>query len=155
MIDITKVAEVKITYSNPVPAKERPKITGSDDIADLMQQWWDKFMPETKEYVESFVIVLLNQDNRVLGARCIGTGGITGTVVDVTVVAQHALKANAKSVILCHNHPSGNIKPSDPDKNITKLIAEGLKTLGVTVLDHVIITSDPSRYYSFADSGDL
>lgn len=155
MIDITKVAEVKVTYSSNIPIRERIKISGSKDMADLMNQWWDKFSPDTKEYVESFAIALLNRANYVLGARCIGLGGTAGTVLDIKVVAQHALKTNAHSIILCHNHPSGNITPSEQDKSLTKTIVNGLKMLDITVLDHIIISGDPDVYYSMADNWDM
>jgi len=153
MQDITKVPEIDISYKNPVPVEDRIKIATSKEAVELMRLWWDRMHPGTVDYVEHFAILLMNHCNHVLGAQTIGKGGVVGTVVDVRVVAQHAIKANAVHVILCHNHPSGNVTPSDMDNNITKEICNGLKLLGIQVMDHVIITADSTRYYSFADEG--
>ena len=81
------------------------------------------------------------------------TGGITGTVADPRVILKKALEENATSIILSHNHPSGNINPSREDISLTKKIKEAASYLDITVLDHIIIGND--KYYSFADSGEL
>lgn len=153
MIDITKVPEIRIAYVNPIPVKDRIKITQASEMADLMFQWWHKFMPDSVGYVESFVIAMLNKPQHVLGARCIGVGGISGLALDIRVVAQHAIKANASYVILCHNHPSGNPDPSDQDKNLTREISKALGVLNIEVLDHIIITPDPKVFHSFCENG--
>ena len=77
-----------------------------------------------------------------------------GKVIDSRVLFQYALKANAAQIILAHNHPSGNLKPSEADPSITKKIKDGAKHLDITVLDHIILTCD-GEYYSFAEEGDL
>ena len=151
MIDITKVPEITIAYSNKVPFSERIKISKSGDIAELMRAWWHKFSPDSIEHHESFAMAMLNYGNYILGAKCIAVGGVAGTVVDVKIIAQHAIKANASSIILCHNHPSGNTQPSEQDIAITVMVAKGLGTLGIKVLDHVIITEH--GYLSFQDEG--
>jgi DNA repair protein RadC len=101
------------------------------------------------ERVEEFVILCLNRANKVLGYSKISQGGLSGTVADPKVIFQVALKSNASSIILCHNHPSGNTKPSDNDIQLTKKLKKAGEFLELNVLDHLIITSD--AYFSFAD----
>ena len=108
--------------------------------------------PEDKlEHVEEFVILLLNRANKVLGWAMISIGGVSGCVVDAKVVYQLALNCNASSLILSHNHPSGNLQPSDADVKITKKLKEAGQLLDINVLDHIVITSE--GFYSFADEG--
>ncbi len=96
---------------------------------------------------------MLNRQNQVLGCHQISKGGMTGTVVDVRVVFQVALKSCATSIILGHNHPSGNLDPSDADKKITRQLSEAGKMLEIPVIDHLILTSD--SFFSMADEGYL
>ena len=96
-----------------------------------------------------FYVVMLNNANNTIGYTKISQGGITGTVVDVRLIAKHALECLATSVILIHNHPSGNSKPSSADKLITEKIKHGLALLDIRVLDHIILTEN--TYFSFAD----
>ncbi|MCW3071308.1 MAG: repair protein [Bacteroidetes bacterium] len=88
-----------------------------------------------------------------LGFSKISQGGLSGTVVDAKVVFQVALKANASSILLAHNHPSGNLKPSEADLMITKNIREAGKLMEIPLVDHIILTDE--GYYSFADEGSL
>lgn len=155
MLDITKVPEINITYSNHIPPSERIQVRGSEQVAELMCKWWDKVAPGTRDYVESFAVLLLNQANHVLGAKCVARGGTTGTVCDVKVLAQHAIKANASYIILCHNHPSGRINPSKIDVSTTMQVIAAMKLLEIKVLDHLIITGDPEQWYSMADNNDI
>jgi DNA repair protein RadC len=97
---------------------------------------------------------MLNKANKVLGYSKISSGGISGTLVDPKLIFQTALKANASSIILAHNHPSGNKQPSDADTRITKKCTGAGTLLDITVLDHLIITPD-DLYYSYADEGTL
>lgn len=144
-----KVAEVKMSYRNPVKASERVKITNSRDGYALFVENWDS----TIELYETFKILLLNKANKVLGISTIGEGGVSGCVVDPKRVFQTALLASCSSIILCHNHPSGNIQPSEADIRITKKIRDAGILLDITVLDHLIITAE--SFYSFADEGSL
>ena len=96
---------------------------------------------------------MLNQANKTIGYAKISQGGIAGTVVDVRIIAKYAVESLAVSVILAHNHPSGNLKPSEADLIITKKIKEGLKILDIKVFDHIILSAD--NYYSFEDEGNL
>jgi DNA repair protein RadC len=142
-----KVAEIEVTYKNKVNPSDRPKIIRSQDCYELLKSVWsDKI-----EYVEEFYVVLLNRANRVLGFSRISEGGLTGCVVDAKRVFQCALKANASSIILTHNHPSGQTQPSEADIQITKKIKTAGDYLEITVIDHIIVT--PYAYYSFADEG--
>lgn len=100
---------------------------------------------------ESFFILLLNRSNRTIGYAKISQGGIVGTIIDTTIIAKYCVEALAKSVILCHNHPSGSLIPSEADKVITKKITDALKVFDCAVLDHIILTEE--SYYSFADDG--
>lgn len=101
--------------------------------------------------VEVFYILLLNRANRVLETAVISQGGVAGTVVDAKLIFQKALDKLASSIILVHNHPSGNLKPSQNDLDITKKLAQGARLLDMHVVDHLIVHQD--QYFSFADEG--
>ena len=103
------------------------------------------------QHVEETYALLLNRANKALGFSKISVGGTTGTIVDIKVIFQTALKSNASSIILCHNHPSGNLKPSEADIKITRSIKEAGKLMDIPLADHLIITDE--SYYSFADEG--
>lgn len=143
-----QVAEVELIYRSKVKSSERPQIKSSKDAADLLQQIWN----ENKiDFIEQFKVLLLNKANKVLGLFEASIGGLTGTVADPRLIFVAALKANACGIIICHNHPSGNLKPSKADEDLTLKIKCAGKFLDITVFDHIIITSE--GYYSFADEG--
>jgi DNA repair protein RadC len=102
---------------------------------------------------EEFWCIYLNQANKPIFKTQISKGGINTTIVDVRIIFKHAFEYNAVSIVLIHNHPSGNIKPSSQDFDITKSIIKGAKTLNINIIDHLIITQN--NYYSFADEGEL
>ncbi len=102
---------------------------------------------------EEFWILLLNRANRVMTRLRVSTGGITGTVVDAKMIFKKAIEGAAVSLILCHNHPSGNLQPSQADLTITKKLKQGGEMLDINVLDHLIISE--KGYYSFADEGNM
>ena len=144
-----QVAEIELIYKSKVKASERPKVTTSHDAFKLFKQNWD----ENKiEFIEQFKVLFLNRNNKVLGIFEVSTGGVTGTVADPKIIFAAALKVNACNIILCHNHPSGSLKPSMADEQLTQKIKEAGKYLDLPVIDHLIITSEDS-YYSFADEG--
>ena len=149
-INFLQVAEVKLSYITKVKPADRPKITTSKDAQNILYDYWDL---STIEHTESFKILLLNRFNSVLGITTISNGGITGTVVDIRVIFQYALKANSSSIILCHNHPSNNPQPSEQDLSITRKISDAGKLLDISVLDHIILTIDKALYTSLADDG--
>ena len=123
----------------------KSQITCSKDAVDMLQ-------PHLADLNhEEFWIILLNKANRLINKKAISTGGMTGTVVDPKIIFREALEARACSIILGHNHPSGNNKPSEADIQLTKKLQEAGKNLEISVLDHVTIAG--STFYSFADEG--
>ncbi|MGM1057265.1 MAG: JAB domain-containing protein [Bacteroidota bacterium] len=145
----TKVSEISISYSGNLKLKNLPKVTSSHDAFELLFHNWDK---KNIGLHESFKILLLNNANKVKGIYTLSSGGITGTLVDVRILFAVLLKSLTTSVILAHNHPSGNINPSEADKQLTQKISKGGEYMDITVLDHLIITPD-GNYFSFADEG--
>jgi DNA repair protein RadC len=142
------VAEVQLIYKSKVPASQRRKISCSRDANDLLKENWNS---DTLEYCEEFKILLLTRSNSVLGIMAVSKGGISGTVTDVRIILQAALKSNASGIIVAHNHPSGNLNPSESDTKITQKIKEAGNIMDIQLLDHLIITGED--YYSFADNG--
>ena len=143
-----QVAEVELVYRTKVKPSQRPKITTSVDAYEILQKIWNQ---DKIELLEEFKVLLLNRNNKVLGVLDASSGGITGTVADPRIILTAAIKANAVGIVLSHNHPSGSVKPSRADEELTVKIREAARYLDMTVLDHIIITSE--GYYSFADEG--
>ena len=141
-----RVAEIQLTYKNKVKAKDRPQIMSSQDAYWVLESNWSDQM----ELIEEFNILLLDRANRVMAMCLISKGGVSGTVVDLKIVFAAALKGRASSIILAHNHPSGNAFPSQTDIDLTKKFEEAGKILDIQVLDHLILSPDDD-YYSFAD----
>lgn len=125
----------------------KAKIITSSDAAQYARQ----FYFDDLDIYESMFLILLNNSNNTIGFVKISQGGITGTVVDVRIIAKYAIETLATGIILVHNHPSGNTTPSSADTKITAKVKQGLALLDVTLTDHLIITS--SSYFSFADEG--
>ena len=123
----------------------KPAITGSHEAAALMTPLLGDLDHE------EFWILLLNRSNRVLDKYMVSKGGITGTVIDVRTIMKCAVEKSATSMILCHNHPSGNLSPSDADLQITRKIKDAGQLMEIQVLDHLIITQ--KSHFSFADNG--
>jgi DNA repair protein RadC len=142
------VSEVQLIYKNKVKASDRKKITCSRDAYKIFMENWN---PEIIEFVEEFKILLMNRSNSVLGILEISKGGISGTVTDVRVIFQAAIKGNASGIICAHNHLSSNINPSESDNKITQKIKEAGNLLDIQLLDHLIISTE-GDYYSFADN---
>jgi len=141
-----QVAEIQLTYNNKVKAKDRPQIKSSEDAYWILESNWSNQI----SLVEEFNILLLDRSNRVLAMCPISKGGVAGTIVDLKIVFAAALKGRASSIILAHNHPSGNLSPSQADIDLTKRFAEAGKILSINILDHLILSPDEA-YYSFAD----
>ena len=146
-IDYT-VGEVELSY--------KPKFK-SPHQATCSEDAYKYLLPTYKEgticYKEYFKVLFLNQSNQVLGYTLISEGGLTETCADVRVILQAALLTNSVALILAHNHPSGNLKPSRQDIEITKQVKEAAKLMRISVTDHLILTD--AGYYSFADEGEL
>ena len=149
--DIKGVSEVILIYKTKVKPKDRAKITSSKDAYQLLFDSWNK---NTIEYVEEFKLLLMNRSNAVLGILSVSKGGISGTVTDIRIIFQAAIKTNASGIIVCHNHPSGNLNPSESDTKITRKIKEAGTIMDIQLLDHIIILPIEG-YYSFADEGIL
>lgn len=125
--------------------EEKTKIQTSQEVFNYMQP-----VLENLSY-EEFWILFLNRANRLIDKIRLSHGGIAGTVIDVKLIYKFALEKTASALVLCHNHPSGNTKPSDSDINITKKISDAGKFFDIKVLDHLIISD--REYFSFADEG--
>ncbi len=145
-LDCFKLAEIEVFYSTKVKPSDRLKVITSSDAAEAFRSAWKQSM----EHKESFYALYLNRNNRVLGVHKISEGGLSGTLIDVRCIFQVALKANACSVIVAHNHPSGNSIPSEADKSITQRIKDAGKFLDIPLLDHLIMLPEDG-YMSFAD----
>jgi DNA repair protein RadC len=128
-------------------ALEKKKITSSSDVFE----YFSSIMGD-RTY-EAFYILLLNRANRIIREVQISEGGFSGTVADPKKIFKIALENNASSIILCHNHPSGNIQPSDADIKLTHKLKSAGEMLDLPVIDHIILGDE--KYYSFADEGQL
>lgn len=126
-------------------ALERTTVTSSKDVADLLQQEFGDYRHEI------FLVLFLNRANKVKHKEIISSGGLTGTVADPRIIMRKALEQDAVALILCHNHPSGNLYPSKTDEELTKKIKEAALLLDIRLLDHLIVSQD--GYFSFADKG--
>ncbi len=135
--------EVQVSYTCK---QVGPAITQSRDAWELLSPNWLDM-----DYCESFYVILLNRGNKVLGVCKISTGSVSGTVADPKKIFQTALAANASAVILAHNHPSGNLKPSNPDRRLTEKVKQSGILLDLPIMDHLIITR--KGFFSFADEG--
>ena len=126
-------------------AVELKKVTSSKVIFEIMQPIIGE-LPH-----EEFWIIYMNNSNKVISKSQLSKGGITGTLVDVRIVFKTALEMGATALILCHNHPSGTLVPSEADKQITRKLKLAGESLEIKVLDHLIVTE--ASYFSFADEG--
>jgi DNA repair protein RadC len=143
-----QVAEIELSYRPTLKAAQHPKIESAKHLFDILTGSWDM---NKIELVEQFKIVLLNRANRVLGLAEISTGGMSATVVDPKIIFMIALKAAATGICLVHNHPSGNLRPSQADHDLTEKLRTAARVLDMQILDHLIITR--LAYFSFAEEG--
>jgi DNA repair protein RadC len=127
--------------------KQKTKVRSSRDLAGFLQANY------AHKKQEVFVVVYLNRANYIMHVETISEGGITGTVVDPRIVMKKALQHDAVSLILCHNHPSGNLQPSQADQSLTQKIKQAALHFDIQLLDHIIVSEE--GYYSFADEGAL
>ena len=144
------LAEIQISYSCNIAKEDRMQVRSSGDAYAILTGYWNMDLLELQE---EFNIIILNRSNEVLGIYNISKGGSTGTIVDAKLVFATALKCNANSIVLAHNHPSGNLSPSQNDLNLTRKLKKAGEVLDISVVDHLILTKD--GYYSFADEGIL
>lgn len=125
------------------------KCTSSNDAYQYMKQ----FYSDDIEIYESSFIIMLNRANVIIAYAKISQGGIIGTVIDPKIVGYYAMQSLASGIIIVHNHPSGNLQPSQADDNITQKLKNTLLIIETQLLDHLIITKD--GYYSYADEGKI
>lgn len=143
---ITIVAALEIGRRRQAMAsREKTVITSSSDVAIYLQTLLKDHRHEV------FAVLFLNRANKINHFQIISEGGITGTVADPRIILKKALEEDAVSLILCHNHPSGSLKPSRADEELTQKIREAAKYFDIKVLDHLIVSED--GYFSFADEG--
>jgi len=143
-----KVNEIKVSYHERILSHNNQKIKSSSDAAEILYEYWDK---NTIGLHESFKVVLLNNNNKIRGIYLLSQGGITGTVVDIRILFSVILKTLSVAIILAHNHPSGTLKASAADREITNKIVRAAKLFDIKVLDHLIIVPN-GDYYSFSDN---
>ena len=139
-----KVNEVKVQYSKKIVGK----VSNSQSAVDYC-----KSIPEFEnrmEYQEVFAAIYIDHANNILCYQIIGIGAIAGAIADIRIIMSTALKTLSSKIILCHNHPSGNLKPSDADIKLTKEIKNAALFFEIAVIDHIILTKE--SYYSFADN---
>ena len=144
-----RVYEIGIVYKRPL-FESMVKISSSQDTYTFLKESVDM---ETIDLKEFFWVILLNRANSTLGFSEIAKGDTSGVVVNVKEIFQLALMVNATSIIICHNHPSGNLKASKTDYDITEKTRVIAELFSMKLLDHLILTSE--SYYSFADEGDI
>ncbi|HMT28026.1 MAG TPA: JAB domain-containing protein [Bacteroidia bacterium] len=143
------LAEIKVSYTPSYIEVSPNKIGSSKDASDIFRNFFQSHM----EHREAFYVLYLNRANKPLGIYQLSIGGQTGTVADPKICMQVALKSHACGMILAHNHPSGNLQPSESDIDLTRRIKAACTLLDVQLLDHVILTQD--SYFSFADEGKI
>lgn len=146
-VSLAAAFELGRRNSEQAAMRDDPVIRSSRDVATIMRPKLGHI-----EY-EEFWVLTLSRANRVTTRRCISQGGTAATVVDVKLLLKRAIDCLAESIILVHNHPSGNNRPSGEDDALTRRIVAGASTLGIKVLDHIIIARD--TYFSYADEGKL
>jgi DNA repair protein RadC len=154
ILNLTKINKMKQYKTNCPELKAtlkrdkivKIKVTSSQDSADFFRQ-----VIEGIDIYESFFVLYLNQNNNTIGWYKAAQGGITSTICDARLIMKKALEILATGIILCHNHPSGNIQPSDADKHLTAKIKNGCSFFDIRLLDHVILTED--SHFSFNDEG--
>ncbi|AWX43646.1 UPF0758 protein [Flagellimonas maritima] len=145
------VNEIQISYREKLGTLQSPSLSNSNEVAQLLFKNWDS---NTIGVHETFKILLLNQSNKVKGIYPLSIGGISATLVDMRILFAIVLKTLSVGIILGHNHPSGEMKASEADRQLTRRIQQGAQLFDVKILDHIILAPD-GQYYSFADNGIL
>lgn len=141
------VPEIKVRISRG-KGVDSTRIDSSEKANDVFKKFIGKNKIQTQEF---FAIMYLTNNNNAIGVYILSMGGITATIADPRLIFGTALKLGATAFIICHNHPSGNLQPSQADKNITEKLVDGAKVFDIAVVDHIIITKD--SYFSFRENG--
>jgi len=150
MENVCVIPEFKLTCSMKQKQSELFTVKRSVDAVDYLRSCYETGTLSVKEY---FYTLFLNKANRITGFMKVSEGGMTGTVADPRIILQAALIAGATSLVLCHNHPSGNLRPSRQDEELTMKIKHAAQYFDIVILDHVILNEE--SFYSFADEGIL
>lgn len=145
-----QIAEIEISYSAKVAKQYRLKVSNSEDAFNYFISTWSKDLLELQE---EFKILLLNNDNEVLGIHSLSKGTTNSVNVDLKLMLAVTIKTCASGLIIAHNHPTGKLKPSEGDISLTKKVRKACSYLDIALLDHIIITKD--KYYSFSDEDEL
>lgn len=145
----TFLQNYRVTAVSEPSELKRSKISGSRDAETVFRKFW----PDDIEYRERAMVLFMNRAFNTIGIAELSAGGTAGTVVDIKQLAKLSIDIGAHGVILCHNHPSGNLKPSEQDISLTNKCRRALELLDVTLHDHLILTAE--SYYSLADGGDF
>ncbi len=144
----SKLSEIKLYYK---PKKQIAfTVKSSDDAYRQLLRFYNK---NTWALQEQFIIIYLNRANTVLGAHQLFTGGLTGTIADIRLIMGIALKSLACGIIISHNHPSGQLIPSEADKTLTSKVGKACEIMDIKLYDHIIVSPYEGSYYSFADEG--
>lgn len=149
-LNLFTITEVELIYRNKIKKSDRPKVKTSRDAYNLFIQSWDH---NKIDLLEEFKILLLDRNNACMGISNIAQGGVSACIVDPKIIFSTALKAKASGIILAHNHPSGNLNPSQNDLDLTAKLSSGAKLLEMAILDHLIVTD--FGYHSMSDEGTM
>lgn len=146
-----KIPEIKISFKiDSVKKSELTKVVSSNDGYEVLKQIFDA---DTINWVEEAIILCLNRANKVVGFYKLASGGTSSVIMDTKVIYTVALNSGASAIIVAHNHPSGQLFPSDADRRVTKKLIDAGVIMDIPLLDHIIVTDE--GYYSFADKGEL
>lgn len=147
-MEVNQVAEITVSYK-PIVSRMPLVMRSQEAYAELM----GFFPEELLRLQEQLVVMYLNRANRIIGIYRHSLGGITGTIADPRLILGTALKVAATAIILAHNHPSGNLRPSRADELLTSKIKEACKCMDIQLSDHIIVSANKGEYFSFADNG--
>jgi DNA repair protein RadC len=148
-VDFFTIPEITVSYKDTVKPSERFRVETTADTAKILAVAYKDCM----QHHEEVHVLYLNKAHRVLGISNVAKGGIDGAFIDIKIILQTALKVSASYLVISHNHPSGNITPSNVDKNLTVTIKNGCEAVGLKLLDHLILTEE--SYCSFAEENIL
>lgn len=152
LTDRCPVPEFTISLKNKMKPSERLVVRNSKELYDVAKRCFDA---DDIEWKESFLVIALNTGAKVLGFYKVSSGGMTSALADPRVIFQFALLSNASQIVLCHNHPSGNLKPSRADVELTNKLKMGGEILDIRIIEHLILSPENGYYYSFSDEGML
>lgn len=144
------VKAIILTAALELGSRRQVSVTKKKKQVSSSQEIYEIFGPQIGDLNhEEFWLMCLNRNNAIIGTTRIGSGGISATVADIRIMLKYAIENYASSMILCHNHPSGNLKPSNADIKLTTAVKEAASWMDIALIDHIIVTD--SSYYSFAD----